>query len=71
MESVELSGSLVATSWTVFIEETEKVVRFVKENADFLAVTTLEKLNALYAEKKANRKQYQVSINDFIGMLYA
>ena len=59
METVELAGSLVATAWTVFIEETEKMVRVIKDNAEMMAATTLEKLNALYTEKKTNRKQYQ------------
>ena len=59
MESVpELAGSMVARAWTVFVEESEKVVRHVKEGAEHMAASTLEKLNALYAEKKANRKQY-------------
>ena len=59
MESVpELSGSMVARAWTVFVEESEKVVRHVKDGAEHMAATTMEKLNALHAEKKANRKQY-------------
>ena len=58
MENVELSGSMVAKAWTVFIEESEKAVRHVKDGAEYMAATTMEKLNALYAEKKANRKQY-------------
>ena len=34
------------------------MVRHVKEGAEHMAATTMEKLNALHAEKKANRKQY-------------
>ena len=59
MESVpELAGSTVARAWTVFVEESEKVVRHVKEGAEQMAAATMERLGALYAEKKANRKQY-------------
>ena len=49
MDSVELNGSHVARSWTVFIDETEKMVKYIKENADFLASNTIDKINALYA----------------------
>ena len=59
MESVpELAGSTVARAWTLFVEESEKVVRHVKEGAEQMAAATMERLGALYAEKKANRKQY-------------
>ncbi len=49
MDSVELNGSHVAKCWTVFIDETEKLVKYTKENAEFLAANTLEKINALYS----------------------
>ena len=52
-------GSHVAKSWSVFIEETDKMSKMVKEMADSLATSTLEKLNNLYLEKKTNRKQHQ------------
>ena len=59
MESVpELAGSTVAKAWTVFVEESEKVVRHVKDGAEHLAAATMERLATLHAEKKANRKQY-------------
>ena len=41
-------GSHVAKSWSVFIEETDKMSKSVKESADTLATTILEKLNNLY-----------------------
>ena len=53
MDSVELNGSHVARSWTVFIDETEKMVKYIKENADFLASNTIDKINALYAVTKS------------------
>ena len=49
MDSVELNGSHVAKAWTVFIDETEKMVKLIKENAEFLANNTIDKINALYA----------------------
>jgi hypothetical protein len=58
MDKVELAGSLVAQCWSTFIDESEKVVRIVKENADFLASTTLESLGNLFIDKRANRKFY-------------
>jgi hypothetical protein len=58
MDKVELAGSLVAQCWSTFIDESEKIVRIVKENADFLASTTLETLGNLFLEKRANRKFY-------------
>merc|ERR1719495_909018 len=59
MDKVELAGSLVAQCWSTFIDESEKIVKVVKENADYLASTTLDKLNSLFTEKRANRKCYQ------------
>jgi tyrosine-protein kinase Fer len=41
-------GSLVAKSWSVFIEETDKMSKACKDGADTLATTSLEKLNNLY-----------------------
>lgn len=58
-----MTGSFVAKAWTIFIEESERAVKYVKENAEFLAGQTTEKLNHLYTEKKANRKQYQEEYN--------
>ena len=52
-------GSHVAKSWSVFIDQTDKMSKLVKEMAESLATTTLEKLNNLYLEKKTNRKQHQ------------
>ena len=43
-----MAGSLVSKAWTIFIEESEKLAKNVKENAENLASNTLEKLNALY-----------------------
>ncbi len=58
MDSVELNGSHVARSWTVFIDETEKMVKYIKENAEFLANNTIDKINALYAVSRVNGKAY-------------
>ena len=33
MDKVELAGSLVAQCWSTFIDESEKIVKVVKENA--------------------------------------
>jgi len=52
-------GSYVAKSWSIFVEETEKMSKTVKESADNLANGILDKLNSLYVEKKSNRKQHQ------------
>ena len=41
-------GSHVAKSWSVFVEETDKMSKSVKESADNMATTILEKLNNLY-----------------------
>lgn len=43
-----MTGSFVAKAWTIFIEESERAVKYVKENAEFLAGQTTEKLNHLY-----------------------
>jgi len=59
MDSVELCGSLVAKAWAVFVDETDKMAKLVKENTENLATVTMEKLNSLYSEKKANRRQHQ------------
>ena len=45
----ELVGSMVGKAWTVFIEESEKIVKLIKENAENMAANTMEKLNSLYA----------------------
>ena len=58
MDKVELAGSLVAQCWSTFIDESEKIVKIVKENAEFLATTTLDLLNTLFVEKRSNRKLY-------------
>jgi len=58
MDKVELAGSLVAKCWSSFVDESEKIVKMVKENADFLATTTLDMLNNLFTEKRNNRKFY-------------
>lgn len=58
MDKVELAGSLVARCWSSFVDESEKIVKMVKENADFLATTTLDMLNNLTTEKRTNRKFY-------------
>lgn len=42
-------GSGVAKAWASFIEESEKMSKYVKEGADFLAGTVLEKISELYA----------------------
>jgi len=59
MDKVEMAGSLVAQCWTTFIDETEKIVKIMKENADFLANTTIDLLNSLFMDKRTNRKTYQ------------
>ena len=41
-------GSYVAKSWAVFVDETEKMSKCIKESADNLANNILEKLNLLY-----------------------
>ena len=58
MDKVEMAGSLVAQCWSTFIDESEKIVKVVKDNADFLASNTLEILNNLFSEKRNNRKTY-------------
>ncbi len=58
MDKVELAGSLVAQSWSTFIDESEKIIKLMKDNAEFLATTTLETLASLMAEKRNNRKSY-------------
>jgi len=58
MDKVELAGSLVAQCWSSFVDESEKIVRVVKENADHLASTTLETIGTLFVEKRTNRKSY-------------
>jgi len=58
MDKVELAGSLVAQCWSTFVDESEKIVRIVKENADHLASSTLETLATLFVEKRTNRKSY-------------
>ena len=58
MDKVELAGSLVAKCWSTFVDESEKILKMVKDNADFLASTTLEMLNNLFTEKRSNRKFY-------------
>ena len=58
MDKVEMAGSLVAQCWSSFVDESEKIVKIVKENADFLATNTLEILNSLFLEKRNNRKTY-------------
>ena len=45
----ELVGSMVGKAWTVFIEENEKIVKMIKDNAEGMATNTMEKLNSLYA----------------------
>ena len=35
-------------AWSVFIDETERMSKLVKENAEFLATETTDKLNTLY-----------------------
>jgi len=58
MDKVELAGSRVAQCWSTFVDESEKIVKSVKENADQLASSTLETLGALFVEKRSNRKNY-------------
>jgi len=55
---LEQTGSTVARAWSAFVEESEKLARFVKEGADNLANSAIERLHQLHAEKKSNRKHY-------------
>jgi len=59
MDNVEMAGSLIDQCWSSFVDESDKIVRLIKENSDYLASTTFEKLNNLLNEKRANRKTYQ------------
>ena len=53
MDSVgELAGSLVAKAWAVFIDETEKMAKLIKESAESLATSTMEKLASLYSVRE-------------------
>ena len=45
-------GSHVAKAWSVFVEETDRMSKNVKESADSMATTILEKLNSLYTVRK-------------------
>jgi len=56
--ALEQTGSTVARAWSSFVEESDKLAKYVKEGADTLAGDALERLQKLHAEKKANRKQY-------------
>ncbi|CAB4056342.1 FER [Lepeophtheirus salmonis] len=52
-------GSLTYNAWSAFVSETEKkLVRHIKENADYLATSTIDKVNVLVNEKKTNRKYH-------------
>ena len=48
-------GSHVAKAWSVFVEETDRMSKNVKESADSMATTILEKLNSLYTVR--NKKK--------------
>ena len=41
------------------IDETESLSRLIRANAETLATTVIDKLNALSTEKRASRKIYQ------------
>ncbi len=45
----QAGGSNVAKAWADFIEQTDKMSKSTKENADNLASATMDKLNMLYA----------------------
>jgi len=58
MDRIELAGSLVAQCWTTFIDESDKIVKMIKDNAEYLATSTLDTLATLIMEKRNNRKSY-------------
>lgn len=66
----QMAGSLVAQCWSTFIDESEKIVKIVKDNADFLASNTLEILNNLFLEKRNNRKTYHEEQSRVCGELH-
>ncbi|CAM1314224.1 FES (predicted) [Pycnogonum litorale] len=57
-KSDDLSDSIVALTWRIMMEETEALSRLMKQNADYLAIHTLDKLTNLISEKRASRKFY-------------
>ncbi len=46
---LEQTGSNVAKAWASFVDENERIAKCVKDSAELLAGSTLEKLNELYA----------------------
>lgn len=62
----ELSGSLVSAAWRCMIEEIDNTGKLIKQNADTVESKALERLNALHAEKRKARKQYQEEHNKIL-----
>ena len=52
-------GSHVAKAWSVFVEETDRMSKNVKESADSMATTILEKLNSLYTVRNQKKKLFK------------
>ncbi|XP_043221676.1 tyrosine-protein kinase Fer-like isoform X2 [Amphibalanus amphitrite] len=55
----DMAGSLIAQAWSTMMDETESLSRLMRANAETLATTVIDKLNALATEKRASRKIYQ------------
>lgn len=55
----DMAGSLIAQAWSTMMDETESLSRLIRANAETLATTVIDKLNALATEKRASRKIYQ------------
>ena len=51
-------GSLTTAAWLSLVGESEKLVKHIKDNADYLATSTMDKINLLLSQKKENRKYH-------------
>ncbi len=58
----QAGGSNVAKAWGDFVEQTDRMSKNIKENADGLAASTLDKLNMLYAVRSTLDRKCQDEI---------
>lgn len=59
----DMKESNVLKAWKILMEELENLGKLFKSNADVVEKETLDKLNAIYNEKRKARKHYQDEYN--------
>lgn len=59
----DFTGSLIASAWRTMLDEFEATGKLIKQNTDLLETKGLEKITAMFTEKRKSRKLFQEEYN--------